>query len=215
MPATNKTTDPKKSRRKKKQAPTRKKKLSSLRVSKKAQRETESALVQEQIATAVEHIPERVMRDTQPSIPPPIPMPPSPRRQPPWQRPPEPPKKARTLLWTGVGMITLVIFTMWIANVFALIGDTKQLRARESNIINTAKDDLGKMIKKITEDDRSTFSDVQTQTKQEQVKTILEAIVRDAIMTTTTASSTKENTELTSAETTTRTSTDLSHTALE
>ncbi len=58
---------------------------------------------------------------------------------------------SRLLMWSGVGALTLCIFIMWIWNARVMVGGISGEKNSAIQIVDTAKADLGTMLKSVTE----------------------------------------------------------------
>lgn len=178
----------KKSPAKKKAAPKKpKKKAPKKAASKRA--------VKKNIEKAVDQIPGLIVEHVERPTPPPLPSRPS--LEPHLQY--QPSRNGTLWLWTGVLLVTVTIFGLWIFNTTTLFYDFQNApKSEERQIWEEAADDLGAILTSIAEDDTDPIReeleelretvDEEEQTKEDITSTLKEILVNTATTTTSTVS---------------------------
>ena len=168
---------------------------------KKAKKRRVNRTIKKDIARAVEDIPRMIMReieiaDRRPSSPHVI---------------KRPERSRHLLMWTGVAVISSVVFAMWFLNTKNTLSAIRQgAPSQERQLVSTAREDLRAIMKSLAESERNELSAAVGQTTPAEIKTTVKNALTSLFLTAATASSSSTavtTTAATSTETTNASST--------
>ena len=143
-------------------------------------KKTPSKKVKKDIAEAVENIPELVASQVDLPKPPVAPVPPKPEPLKPYTNP----KNSGFLLWTGVIIVSVVIFVLWIINTQSVILDITQGDSAEQELWDATTSDIESILADVSKEHeletlKNTLTDedeTTSETEEEIAKTLTQLL---------------------------------------